>query len=932
MLFFVIVIPAFAQTELPILSVSSSDYYRSYYPSNTIDGNLSSYWRGRDRKSYWWVEFDLGMPHNLSQISIHWNKSYGSSDYDIQGSNDGNDWTNLHVGLSSLGGSVNPYRLDYGLNGSFRYVRIYIHRVQNRNPRIFEVKLYGADDIDTTPPTGSITIDNGAAYTDSTLVALDLSATDSGSGVSQMQFSNDGSSWLAPEAYSTNKAWVLESADGTKTVYVKFSDVAGNWSNAVTDTIVLDTAEPPPPPPPSESFFGEYYNNPSGGSGPSFPSGASDLTREDWEINFDWGTNRPDSSISDNNFMVRWTKTEYFTAGEYEFTVNVDDGVRLWIDSILIIDEWIDQAPTLYSNNINIPAGNHTIKMEYYENGGGAVAQLSYELIGSEPDTTPPFLSINPVISPTNQNIILSYIVSDDVTLPEQIVVTGNNSPYVNEGNYNITLTAQDLAGNTSTDSVSFTIDKSPPVVVISSPANGAIVDEPLVILAGTVDGSPFSESRNLFEGENTLTKDATDAAGNTGSDSITVHLYLGVSIGSEGGEVVSSDGKVKVVIPEGALSETRQIQILTVDKEALEQAIPNYTSLLSVVECKPYGLVFNEEIEIIYTLNQGEVPGTPVELGLYDSIQNEIIPTGKTSVVPVDSYTVSFSIIHFSTYAALKNLTPQGIPIGGGVKVPLPDLFTGAFSHAIPITVPPGRKGMQPALGLTYRSSSGNSWVGMGFSFDPGHIVRSTRSGPPSYIDEQDTFYFVTDGGTTELVHLIDNLYQAKIESSFTKFFKEPDDSWKVVGKDGSVLRLGELPGSKETSSQGTFSWYMTKAVDTNGNYIEYIYTEDQGKSYLSRIDYTGNEIGISPTNSVEFFSEARDDVSSSYISTSKIATAKRLKEIEIRMNNDLVWRYVLGYEYSQDTSRSLLKSVTQSASDGTALPTQNFTYQTAN
>lgn len=404
-----------------------------------------------------------------------------------------------------------------------------------------------------------------------------------------------------------------------------------------------------------------------------------------------------------------------------------------------------------------------------------------------------------------------------------------------------------------------------------------------------------------------------------------------GELIGPEGGEVSSVDGTVKIVIPAGALNETTRINVLPVNKETLEDATPSGTSLLSVVECKPYGLVFNKPVSIIYTLSQAEVPGTPVELGFYDAAQGKIISTGQTSTVPTDGYTVTFSVVHFSTYAALKSLTPQGTPIGGGVKIPLPDMFTGAFSHAIPITVPPGRKGIQPALGLTYRSSNPNSWVGLGFSLNPGYIVRSTRLGPPTYIDTQDTFYFVTDAGTTELVHLIDNLYQAKIESSFTKFFKETDDSWRVVGKDGGVLRFGQTTDSKEASTQGTFSWYLTKAIDTNGNYVEFNYTKDQGKSYLSRIDYTGNEIGISPTNSVEFLLEPRDDIASSYISSAKIATTKRLKEIQVKVNYDLVWRYVLEYNYSPDTNRSLLKSITQYGSDGKSLPTQSFSYQKA-
>ncbi|MFH0827569.1 MAG: SpvB/TcaC N-terminal domain-containing protein [Candidatus Omnitrophota bacterium] len=548
-------------------------------------------------------------------------------------------------------------------------------------------------------------------------------------------------------------------------------------------------------------------------------------------------------------------------------------------------------------------------------------------------DTTAPAILINPVLSPTNETVALSYTLNDNFTASNEITITGDNSPYINDGVYNVTLTAKDKANNSSSASLSFTIDKHLPVIVITSPEDGSVSETAQITLTGTVDGVNFSETRTLQnEGTNTVTKTVVDAAGNSNSVSLTVYLYSGTVIGSAGGEVSSPDGKVKIKIPAGALSAATTIKILPVSIQDMGSSTPAGRALLSVVECKPYGLVFSVPASIIYTLSSAEIPGTPVELGYYDSVQRKIISTGQVSTIPADGYTATFPVSHFSTYAALKNLTSQGIPIGGGVKIPLPDMLTGAFGHSIPLSVPQGRKGIQPSIGLNYRSVGANSWVGLGFSLNPGYIVRSTRLGPPTYNDTQDTFYLITDAGTTELVNLVDNLYQAKIESSFTKFYKEPDDSWKAVGKDGSVLRFGQTSGAKETATQGTFSWFLTKAIDNNGNYMEYSYIKDQGKCYLSRIDYTGNEVaGVSPVNSVEFFLEARTDLSSSYISGSKVATARRLREVQAKVNLELAWRYVLEYNYSPDTSRSLLKSVTQYAADGATLPAQGFKYQRA-
>ena len=102
-----------------------------------------------------------------------------------------------------------------------------------------------SDDIilDTTPPTGSITINDGATYTASTSVTLTLSASDPESGVSQMRFSNNATTWTGWETYATSKDWTLTSGDGTKTVYVEYKNGAG-LSSQYSDDIILDTTPP----------------------------------------------------------------------------------------------------------------------------------------------------------------------------------------------------------------------------------------------------------------------------------------------------------------------------------------------------------------------------------------------------------------------------------------------------------------------------------------------------------------------------------------------------------------------------------------------------------------------------------------------------------------------------------------------------------------
>jgi hypothetical protein len=92
----------------------------------------------------------------------------------------------------------------------------------------------------TTP---TITVGNGIGYVNSTSVTLTVSST----GATQMQFSNDGSTWSDWEPYLTTKNWALTDGDGAKTVYAQFKDSANTTSTGYTQ-VTLDTVSPIPYP------------------------------------------------------------------------------------------------------------------------------------------------------------------------------------------------------------------------------------------------------------------------------------------------------------------------------------------------------------------------------------------------------------------------------------------------------------------------------------------------------------------------------------------------------------------------------------------------------------------------------------------------------------------------------------------------------------
>ncbi len=116
--------------------------------------------------------------------------------------------------------------------------------------------------LDKTAPSGSVTADSP---TSTSTITLHLSASDSASGVAQMRFSNDASSWSSWESYSTTKTWTLEGGDGDKTVYAQFIDGAG-LSSQCSCTITLESE---PTPTPTASSTPTPTPVPSGGLDPS---------------------------------------------------------------------------------------------------------------------------------------------------------------------------------------------------------------------------------------------------------------------------------------------------------------------------------------------------------------------------------------------------------------------------------------------------------------------------------------------------------------------------------------------------------------------------------------------------------------------------------------------------------------------------------------
>lgn len=121
---------------------------------------------------------------------------------------------------------------------------------------------------------------------------------------------------------------------------------------------------------------GRYWNNRS-------LTGSPVLVRQDAAVNFDWGAGSPGSQVFSDNFSAQWTQTAALAAGTYRFTATADDGMRVWVDNVKIIDSWIDGPARTIVADVFLGAGNHTVVVQYYEAGGVATAKMSYALVSA---------------------------------------------------------------------------------------------------------------------------------------------------------------------------------------------------------------------------------------------------------------------------------------------------------------------------------------------------------------------------------------------------------------------------------------------------------------------------------------------------------------------------------------------------------------------
>jgi Salmonella virulence plasmid 65kDa B protein len=295
-------------------------------------------------------------------------------------------------------------------------------------------------------------------------------------------------------------------------------------------------------------------------------------------------------------------------------------------------------------------------------------------------------------------------------------------------------------------------------------------------------------------------------------------------------------------------------------------------------------------------------------------------------------------------------------LPKGGGAVSGLgekfsPDLFTGTGNFSVPIAVPPGRRGMQPQLTLTYSTGTGNGPFGLGWQLSLPGVARKTSLGLPRYRDAAgqdaepaDTFVL---SGAEDLVPVAGRYpgrvhYRPRTEGLFARIEHVRDDTgnyWEVHSRDGLRTRYGtpRPPGADPAwrdpavaadpaNPSRVFGWHITETQDLLGNLIRYEYLADAGQEpghtwsrpQLARIAYAdyGDRAAPSFLATVCFGFEPRPDPFSDRRPGFDVRTTRRCHAIRTTTHaadgvDRIVREYRFGYEQAPFNGVSLLARV---------------------
>lgn len=191
-----------------------------------------------------------------------------------------------------------------------------------------------------------------------------------------------------PAVGQTISADVNVPTSGTFHIQVDYQELTDNayayfsFANLATNPTGPNFAAPVNLPISGGPWTAQYYSNTNLSSDPvAIISEASP--------SHNWGTGSPLPSVPADNFSARWTSAQTLNGGNYVLQVRVDDGVRVFVNGVLVINQFGGATGQTFTANLNLPGGQNSFQVEFVEFTGNAY--LDYQLTQpSAPTPIPP--------------------------------------------------------------------------------------------------------------------------------------------------------------------------------------------------------------------------------------------------------------------------------------------------------------------------------------------------------------------------------------------------------------------------------------------------------------------------------------------------------------------------------------------------------------
>ena len=283
----------------------------------------------------------------------------------------------------------------------------------------------------------------------------------------------------------------------------------------------------------------------------------------------------------------------------------------------------------------------------------------------------------------------------------------------------------------------------------------------------------------------------------------------------------------------------------------------------------------------------------------------------------------LSLTIVSADNY--LPNIHEPQVPEHPPLNIPgsyKTDLFPGAATYEYKIQVPPGVNGLQPEVSIAYNSHSASSNIpfplGSGWTFTQNYIMRN-QNYTKNLSD--DTFTLVLNGRFYELVYdKKDDRYHTTPENFME--IKKIDKAWQARDTSGIYYFFDDF-------SDDGIKWLLNLIKDTNGNEIRYNYERnlniynDVNAVYLTEIEYNEG------ANKIEFnYGSSGSPSWPMYTNLVEERYTRELNKIITKVKGKTVKKYVLGFNESYDTKRSLITSI-KDYGNGTDFIETKFSYE---